>query len=71
MFKVRGPVLDFFHLVLGVSSNPTPDAIHQGPGVSEILSEEGLEIIPRQESYSILDSMLVLVPSKADPTTKE
>lgn len=46
MFKMRGPVLDFFHLVLRISSNPTPATVHKGPGVSEIFLEEGLEFWP-------------------------
>lgn len=69
---MRSPVLNFLLLVLSVSFNSTPDAIHEGPGVSGIPLEESLVIDPKQGSYSIgLDSMLVLVPTKADPSTKE
>lgn len=70
MFKIRGLVLDLLHLVLEISSNPTPAAIHEGLRVFEILLEESLEVGPRQGTHG-LASALVLVPTKADPTTKE
>ena len=64
--------MDILLLVLRVSFNPTLDPINKGTRVSEILSEGGLEINPRQGSYSIdLDSRLVLVPTEADPSAKE
>lgn len=63
-----GPV---FHLVLRISFNSTQDATHKGPGVSEVLPEEDLKVNPRPGSYFLLDLMLVLVSTKADPTSKE
>ena len=54
MFKVRSPILYFFLLILGVAFNPNPDSIHKNLGVSEILSEENLELDPRQETFGSL-----------------
>lgn len=71
MFKVRNQILYFLLLILGVAFNPTPDSVHKSLGVSEILSEESLELDPRQEIFSSLVPQLVLVPSKAYPVTKE
>ena len=50
---MRIPVLDFFHLVQRISFNPTPDAVHKGPEVSEVLWEESLEIGPRQGTHGL------------------
>lgn len=69
---MRSPVMDFLLLLLRLSFNYSLDAIYEVTGVSKILSEEGLEINPRQGSYSIsLDSRLELVPTESDPSAKE
>lgn len=69
---MRSSVMDFLLLLLRVSFNHSPDAIHEVTGVSKILSAEGLEINLRQGSYSIgLDSRLVLVPTESDHSAKE
>lgn len=63
--------MDVLLLVLGVPFDLAPDAIHEDPRVSEILLGESLEIKPRQGSYSILDSTLVLVPTETDLSPEE
>ena len=70
MLEVRSAILNFLLLVLEISLNPAPDGIHERPGVPETLSEECLELNPRQGSHC-LASKLVLVPTKADSITKE
>ena len=71
MFKVRSPILYFFLLILEVAFNPTPDCVHENLGVSEILSEESLELDPRQKIFGSLVLQLLLVPSKAYSVTKK
>lgn len=67
-----GPILGPLLLVLRASLKSAPDGIHERTGIFEILSKESLEIHPRQGGYSFaLYSALVLVPTKADPTTRE
>ncbi len=72
MLEVRGPILEPLLLVLRASLNSAPDGIQERTGIFDILSKESLEIHPRQGGHSFaLDSALVLVPTNADPTTKE
>ena len=69
---MRRPILNFFPLILGVLSNTTPGSIHGSPWVTQTLSKESLELNPRQGGHSFgLVPTLVLVPTKADPTTKK
>ena len=70
MFEVWGLILHLLSLVLRASLNSAPDSIHKRPRISKILLEKGLEINPRQGSYT-LNSSLVLMSSEANPTTKE
>ena len=70
MFEVRSPILNFLLLVLGVSFNATLDGIHERPGISKTVLKEAFELDPRQGDRC-LASTLVLVPTKADPLTKE
>ena len=64
------PELNFLLLVLEVSSNATPGGIYESPGASETLLKESFELDPRQKSHC-LASTFILMPTKADPTTKE
>ena len=69
--EVRSPILNLLSMIPRVSFDSAPDAVHESPGFSEILLEKNLEIDPKQRGYSFaLDSALVLVLTKADPTTK-
>ena len=72
MFEVRRPIVNFLPLlILGVLLNSTLDSVHQSTGVTKTLSKKGFEIKPRQGSFNCLIPMLVLAPTKADPTAKE
>ena len=72
MFEVRRPIANFRMLVLGVLSNMTPGDVHKNSWVTQTLSKESLELNPRQGSHFFsLVPTLVLVPTKADPITKE
>ena len=64
------PISDFFQLILGVLPKLTPDAVNEGLKASEVLSEEGLELWPRDRSGALV-ATLVLGPSEADGTTEE
>lgn len=72
MFQSRGPILNFFHLILGVSSNSTPDTIDKGPGVSEVLPGKSLKVDPGYGHHCLsLGPTLMLLPVEINPTTKE
>ena len=47
MFKMGGPILHFFLLVLTVLPNPIPDNIYKQPRVSKTLLEESFKLILR------------------------
>ena len=64
------PVSGFFQLVLGVPPKLTPDAVNEGLRASEVLSEEGFELWPRDRSGALV-AALVLCPSEADGATEE
>ena len=69
---MRRPIVNFFPLVLGVSPSSTPDSVHQSTGVTKTLLKESFELDLRQEIFDCLVFLtLVLVPTKANPTTKE
>ena len=70
MLKVGCPVSSFFQLVLGVSPKLTPDAVNKDLRTSEVLSEEGLELLPRNGSGAFVVA-LVFSPSEADGTIEE
>lgn len=62
--------MHFFLLVLRVPLSSTLDGVYESPGITEILSETCFKFGPRQRTFG-LTSTLVLVPSEADPTIKE
>ena len=64
------PVSGFFQLVLEVPPKLTSDAVNKGLKASEIFSEEGLELWPRDRSGALV-AALVLSPSEANSTTEE
>ena len=55
---------------MGVPPKLTPDTVNENLGALKILSEEGLELWPRDGSGSFM-ALLVLSPSEADGTTEE
>ena len=63
-------IADFFQLILGVPPKLTPDAVNKGLRAPEVLSEEGLELWPRDRSGALV-AALVLGPSEADGATEE
>lgn len=64
---MKGPVLYFFLLILGIFFNLTPDAIHKCSRFSKILLEKGLEFIPCEGVGSVLLSpSLMLLPPEID-----
>ena len=72
MLKMRRPILSFFSLVLGVLPNSAPKCVHQSTGVTKILLKESFELDLRQEIFDcLIFPTLVLVPTKADLTTKK
>ena len=72
MLKVKRPIVNFFPLILGVLPNSIPDNVHQSTGVTKTLWKESFELDLRQEIFDCLVfPTLVLVPMKADPTTKK
>ena len=69
---MRRPIVNFLPLVLGVLPNSTPNSVHQSTGVTKTLPKESFELDPRQEIFDCLVfPTLILVPTKADPITKE
>ena len=70
VMKVGGVVSSLFQLILEVSSELTPDAIDKGLRVPKILSEEGLELWPRDQSGTFVIAF-VLGPFEADGATEE
>ena len=70
MLKVGGIVSSFFQLVLGISSKLASHAIDKGLGVFEVLSEEVLELRPRDYSGAFV-AALVLGPSEANGATEK
>ena len=70
MLKVGCPVSGFFQLVLGVLPKLTSDAVNKGLRASEVFSEEGLELGPRDRSDALV-AALVLSISEADGTTEK
>ena len=72
MLKMRHPIMNFFPLVLGVLPNSTPDSVYQSTGVTKTLPKKSFELDPRQKIFDCLVfPTLVLMPTKADPITKE
>ena len=66
------PVKDFLLLVLGVSLELSPVGIHKGLRVTQALSEECFELVPRDrdKGFGVI-SPLVLLPAEADPVLQE
>ena len=70
MLEVWCPLSGLFQLVLGVPSKLTPDIVNKGLRIPEVLSEEGFELWPRDQSGALV-AALVLSSSEADTATEE
>lgn len=70
MFEVRRPILNFLLLVLGVSLKLTPGIVNKGPGVSEVLPKEGLELRPSDWGCPVM-ALFILSPSEADTSAEK
>ena len=70
MLKVRGVILSFFQLVLGISSKFTPDTINKDLRVFKLLLKEGFELCPYAWSDGFV-AALMLDPSEADNAVEE
>ena len=72
MLQVRGLVLYFFLLILGVFFNLTPDGIHKRGRFFKIFLEKGLKFIPYEGVSLVLFSLsLMLLPAEVDPLLEE
>lgn len=61
------PILNFFMLVLKVSSDFAPDTIYKGCGLSKAFSQEDFKLVPGQRNRIVtLDSGFILLPVKED-----
>ena len=70
MIKVRGVILSFFQLILGIPSKLALDAINKGLGVPQIFLKESFELWPRDQSGTFV-AVLVLGLSEADGNVEE
>ena len=69
---MRGPVLYFFLLILGVPFNLTPDAIYKRGRFSETFSEKDLKFVPYEKVGLVpLSPHLMLLPAEFDPLSEE
>lgn len=71
MFKVEGPILQFFPLVLTILPNFIPDDIYKRLKGFQNFLKKGSKITSEKEIFVCLIPQLVLVPAKADPAIKE
>ena len=72
VLQVGCPVEDFLLLVLGVPLELSPVGIHKSLGITQTLSEECLELVPRDwdRGFSVMSS-LVLLPTEANSVPQE
>lgn len=69
---MRGPILFFLLLVLGVFFNLPPDAIYKRGRFSKTLLEKNLKFISSERNDPISFNLrLVLLPTKVDPISEE
>ena len=72
MLQVRGSILYFLLLVLGIPLDLGPDASHERGGFSETLPEKGLEFVPnRRNGIVAFHLSFVLLPAEVNPISKE
>ena len=72
MLQVRGPILYFLLLVLGIPLDLGPDASHERGGFSETLPEKGLEfILGRRDGIVTFNLSFVLLPVEVNPISEE
>lgn len=72
MLQIRGLILNFLLLVLGISLNLGPDVGHERGGFSETLTEKSLEFVPSKGGGLVaLNLGLVLLPAEVNPIPEE
>ena len=72
MLQVGCLVEDFLLLVLGVSLELSPVGVHKGLWVTQALSEECLELVPRDRDRGFgVMSLHILLLAEADPVPQE
>ena len=69
---MRGPILYFLLLVLGIPLDLGPDVSHERGGFSETLPEKGLEFVPsRGDGIVAFHLSFVLLPAEVNPISEE
>ena len=72
VLQVRGPILYFFLLVLGIPLDFDPDASHKQGGFSKTLLEKSLEFVPnKKDSIVAFNLSFVLLPAEINPVLEE
>lgn len=67
-----GPVLNFFQLVLGVSSHFAPNVADKRIGFPQAFPQKGFEFFPGQEGSSVTFGLsLVLLPAIKNPVLQK
>lgn len=70
ILQIRCPILGFFQLILGVSSNLTPNIADTGLEISKVILEKDFKLRPH-DKRGTLEVALILSPSEADGTAKK
>ena len=72
MLQVRGPILYFLLLVLGIPLGLRPDASHEQGGFSKTLPKKGLEFVSsRGDGIVAFYLSFVLLPAEVNPISEE
>lgn len=65
MFKIGRPILNLLKLILGVFSHFALNVVHKSSQLSKAFSQEGFELVPGLEDYTItFDSAFMLLPAE-------
>ena len=72
MLQVRGPILYFLLLVLGIPFDLGPNASYKQGRFSKTLLEKGLEFVPRRgDGIVTFNLSFVLLPAEVNPVLEE